>query len=104
MLRTKFKGYFIMDAHQPPKKTKRHLGIKIVNLDTEFFPFEVHIVIEEETVEPFELEKLGCREILSNEMTYFRGQVREIGILSLYFRLLTSEILFFCLPSPSSIS
>src|SRR5258708_30941888 len=99
MLRTKFKGYFIMDAQQTTKKTKRHLGIKIVNLDTEFFPFEVHIVIEEETVEPFEFEKLGCREILSNEMPYFRGQVREVGHRSVNLRIMRSEIIFFGLRS-----
>jgi len=62
-----------MDALQPPKKMIRPLGIDIIDMDIEFFPFEVHIIIEEETVERFEFKKLGCREILSNEMPYFSG-------------------------------
>ena len=70
-----------MNAHQPLKKTTRLLqvGIKIVDLDKDSFPFEVHAVVEEETVEAFEFRKLGFREILSNEMPNFRGQVGEVG-------------------------
>ena len=65
-----------MNAHQPLKKTTRlRVGIKIVDLDKDSFPFEVHAVVEEETVEAFEFRKLGFRKILSNEMPNFRGQV-----------------------------
>ncbi len=45
-----------MDARQPPKKMKGlgHPGMKTVDLDIDSFPLEVHAVVEEKTVEPFE--------------------------------------------------
>jgi len=69
-----------MDARQPPKKMKGflgHLGMKTIDLDIDSFPLEVHAVVEEKTVEVFECQKLGFREVLSDEMPNFRGQVCE---------------------------
>jgi hypothetical protein len=72
------KDYFI-DALQPPKQTKRRSAIKIVDPEVDSFPIVVQPVVQEETVETFEFEKLGSREIFSYEMPNFKGQIREVG-------------------------
>lgn len=87
-----------MDALQPPTKTERGPGIKIVNHDMDLFPFEVHPVVEEEAVEPFELGKLGFREVLSYEIPNFRGQIREVGHRRL--RVENQEIRYLMISGP----